>query len=147
MSTSESARGLSRRQLFATTGKAGLLIASVGGIGGLLDACSSATTTTSAQGIATAAAAGTPTKGGTLNAAVTGDPSGLDPAIADIYTGTEVYDNIFSKLVEMQPNGSIGPALATKWTQKSPTTWVFDLVDNATFHNGEKFTAADVKYT
>jgi peptide/nickel transport system substrate-binding protein len=150
MSTSESARGVSRRQLFATTGKAGLLVASFGGIAGFLDACSSAgTTSTGAQGTATAAAAaaGTPTKGGTLNAAITGNPSGLDPAIDDIYTGTEVYDNIFSKLVEMQPNGSIGPALATKWTQKSPTTWVFDLVDNATFHNGEKFTAADVKYT
>ena len=26
-------------------------------------------------------------------------------------------------------------------------TWIFDLVDNAYFHNGEKFTAADVKYT
>jgi peptide/nickel transport system substrate-binding protein len=152
MSTSESARGLSRRQLFSTTGKAGLLIASVGGIGGLLDACSSAATTGSAgtsgtTGTATAAAAGTPVKGGTLNAAITGNPSGLDPAVDDIYTGTEVYDNIFSKLVEMQTDGTIGPALATKWTQKSPTTWVFDLVDNATFHNGEKFTAADVKYT
>jgi peptide/nickel transport system substrate-binding protein len=149
MSTSESARGFSRRQVFATTGKAGLLLASVGGIGGLLDACSSAATSTSAagKGTATAAAGGTPTKGGTLNAAITGDPSGLDPAIADIYTGTEVYDNIFSKLVELQSDGSIGPSLATKWTQKTPTTWVFDLVDNATFHNGEKFTAADVKYT
>jgi peptide/nickel transport system substrate-binding protein len=147
MSTAESARGLSRRQLFSTTGKAGLLLASAGGIGGLLEACSSAATSTGAQGTATAAAAGSPVKGGTLNAAVTGDPSGMDPAVADIYTGTEVYDNIFSKLVEMLPDGTIGPALATKWTQKSPTTWVFDLVGNATFHNGEKFTAADVKYT
>ena len=74
MSTSESARGLSRRQLFSTTGKAGLLIASVGGIGGLLDACSSAATTSSkaGTGAATAAAAGTPARGGTLNAAITG---------------------------------------------------------------------------
>jgi peptide/nickel transport system substrate-binding protein len=144
MSPSERARGLSRRQLFANTGKAGLLVASLGGIGELLEACSSGTTA-GAQGVA--AAAGAPTRGGTLNAAVTGNPSGLDPTVDDIYTGTEVYDNIFSKLVEMQPNGSIGPSLATKWTQKTPTTWVFDLVDNATFHNGEKFTAADVKYT
>lgn len=148
MSSSERVRGLSRRQLFTTTGKAGLLIASVGGIGGLLDACSSSGATsggTTAPG--TTAASGTATKGGTLNAALTGDPSSLDPAIADIYTGDEVYDNIFSKLVEILPDGTIGPALATKWTQKSDTTWVFDLVDNATFHNGEKFTAADVKYT
>ena len=113
MSTSERAGGLSRRQLFATTGKAGLLVASLGGLGGLLEACGSATTG-GAQAIA--AAAGTPTRGGTLSAAITGNPSGLDPAIDDIYTGIEVYDNIFSKLVEMQPDGSIGPSLATKWT-------------------------------
>ena len=37
--------------------------------------------------------------------------------------------------------------LATKWTADDDTTWVFDLVDNATFHNGEAFTADDVKYT
>jgi peptide/nickel transport system substrate-binding protein len=152
MSTPERARGFSRRQLFTTTGKAGLLIAAAGGVGGLLEACSSSSGSSAASGQSgagqsTAAAAGTPVKGGTLNAAITGNPSGLDPAVDDIYTGDEVYDNIFSKLVETQSDGTVGPALATTWTQKSPTVWVFDLVDNATFHNGEKFTANDVKYT
>lgn len=136
-------RSLSRRQLLANSGKAGLLAVSVGGIAGLLEACG---TTTATSGQATTAA-GAPTKGGTLSAALTGNPTSMDPAIANIYTGDEIYNNIFSKLVEMQTDGSFGPALATKWTQKTPTTWVFDLVPNAKFHNGEKFTAADVKYT
>ena len=39
------------------------------------------------------------------------------------------------------------PALATAWTSPSPTEWIFDLVQNAVFHNGEPFTAADVKFT
>ena len=30
---------------------------------------------------------------------------------------------------------------------RRPQTWIFDLVPNATFHNGEQFTADDVKYT
>lgn len=140
-------RSFSRRQVLANSGKAGLLAASLGGIAGLLDACgTSAGTSTGASGSGTTAA-GAPTRGGTLTAALTGNPTSMDPATANIYTGDEVYNNIFSKLIEMQTNGSFGPALATKWTQKSPTTWVFDLVDNAKFHNGEKFTAADVKYT
>ena len=37
--------------------------------------------------------------------------------------------------------------LAKSWTAQNPTTWVFDLEDNVTFHNGEKFTADDVKYS
>ena len=37
--------------------------------------------------------------------------------------------------------------LATDWNADDDTTWTFDLVDNATFHNGETFTADDVKYT
>ena len=37
--------------------------------------------------------------------------------------------------------------LATDWEQVDETTWVFNLVDNATFHNGEPFTPADVVYT
>ena len=37
--------------------------------------------------------------------------------------------------------------LATEWNADDDKTWVFDLVDNATFHNGETFTADDVKYT
>ena len=37
--------------------------------------------------------------------------------------------------------------LATDWNADDDTTWTFNLVDNATFHNGETFTADDVKYT
>jgi peptide/nickel transport system substrate-binding protein len=137
-------RSISRRRLLASSGKAGLLAASLGGMAGLLEACG---TSAGGGGQKAATAAGAPTRGGTLSAALTGNPTSMDPATANIYTGDEVYCNIFSKLLNMQTDGSFGPALATKWTQKSPTTWVFDLVDNAKFHNGEKFTAADVKYT
>ncbi len=85
--------------------------------------------------------------GGDLRAALTGEPDVLDPATSSIYTGAQVYEGIFSKLVDMAPDGSLIPDLATKWTEIDAKTWKFDLVPNATFHNGEKFTSADVKYT
>jgi len=88
-----------------------------------------------------------PTYGGVLKAALTGEPDTLDPATSTIYTGAQVYDNIFSKLIDLDENNEFYGVLATDWEQVDETTWVFDLVDNATFHNGEPFTSADVVYT
>lgn len=85
--------------------------------------------------------------GGDLRAALTGEPDVLDPAVSSIYTGAQVYEGIFSKLIDMAPDNSFVPDLATSWTQTDPKTWTFKLVTNATFHNGEPFTSADVKYT
>ncbi|SHG00136.1 peptide/nickel transport system substrate-binding protein [Kaistia soli DSM 19436] len=85
--------------------------------------------------------------GGDLRAALTGEPDVLDPATSSVYTGAQVYEGIFSKLVDMDASGKFVPDLATSWTQIDDKTWKFDLVGNAAFHNGEKFTSADVKYT
>jgi peptide/nickel transport system substrate-binding protein len=85
--------------------------------------------------------------GGDLRAALTGEPDVLDPATSSIYTGAQVYEGIFSKLIDMDASGKFVPDLATSWEQTDPKTWTFHLVTNATFHNGEKFTSADVKYT
>ncbi|MDQ0390929.1 ABC transporter substrate-binding protein [Labrys monachus] len=95
----------------------------------------------------TAAMAASIKEGGDLRAALTGEPDVLDPATSSIYTGAQVYEGIFSKLIDMDASGKFVPDLATKWTQTDATTWTFNLVTNATFHNGEKFTSADVKYT
>ncbi len=85
--------------------------------------------------------------GGDLRAALTGEPDVLDPATSSIYTGAQVYEGIFSKLIDIGADGKFVPDLATEWTQNDPMTWTFKLVDNATFHNGETFTSADVQYT
>jgi len=86
-------------------------------------------------------------EGGDLRAALTGEPDVLDPAVSSIYTGAQVYEGIFSKLIDMDPEGNFVPDLATAWEQTDETTWTFTLVGNAKFHNGEPFTSADVKYT
>jgi peptide/nickel transport system substrate-binding protein len=137
---------LSRRELLARAGQLGAVAASAGAVGKLAG-LRPGSLRTLRPSVLRRGAAGSPVRGGTLSAALTGDPSSLDPALADVYTGDEVYDNIYSKLLQMQPDGTFGPELATSWTQPSPTSWEFDLVGNAVFHNGEAFSAADVKYT
>ena len=69
-----------------------------------------------------------------------------DPATSTIYTGAQVYDNIFNKLIDLDESNKFYGQLATKWTAPDDKTWVFDLVDNATFHNGEKFGPDDVVF-
>jgi peptide/nickel transport system substrate-binding protein len=86
-------------------------------------------------------------RGGTLVAATIDKPVNLDPAFAELYSSMQVYQNIFNKLVYANRDGVLIPGLARAWRQIDDSTWEFDLVDNAWFHNGEKFFAADVKYT
>ena len=52
--------------------------------------------------------------GGDLRAALTGEPDVLDPATSSIYTGAQVYEGIFSKLIDMDASGKFVPDLATK---------------------------------
>lgn len=94
-----------------------------------------------------ALAQGTPKRGGILTAATIDKPVNMDPAFAELYSSMQVYQNVFSKLVYVNRQGDLEPGLAKAWRQIDDSTWEFDLVDNAWFHNDEKFTAADVKYT
>lgn len=89
----------------------------------------------------------TPTQGGTLVAATIDKPVNMDPAFGELYSSIQVYDNVFAKPVYLTRDYQIIPGLAKAWRQIDDTTWEFDLVDNAWFHNDEHFTAEDVKYT
>lgn len=124
--------------------RAGLGAIAVGSLPAFLAACGSDAAKTSTSG---GTSASTIKPGGTLVGALTGEPDTLDPATSAIYTGAQVYDNIFSKLVDIDTDGSFYGVLATKWTAADPTTWVFDLVTNAKFHNGELLTPDDVVFT
>jgi len=58
--------------------------------------------------------------------------------------------NIYSKLLGYEVDGDqlklVGD-LATAWEWEDETTLVFDLAEDATFHNGEPVTATDVQHT
>jgi peptide/nickel transport system substrate-binding protein len=90
---------------------------------------------------------GTPRRGGTLRIATVDKPVNMDPGYAQLYSSLQVYQNVFSKLVYVDAQGGFAPGLAKSWKQENDKTWVFDLVDNAVFHNGEAMTAKDVAFT
>ncbi|MBV8165995.1 MAG: ABC transporter substrate-binding protein [Alphaproteobacteria bacterium] len=54
-----------------------------------------------------------------------------------IHRGLVAYDNA----------GELRGELATEWKTEGTHAWLFKLRDNAYFHNGEKVTSADVKWT
>src|SRR6478672_1539692 len=136
---------ISRRSFMARAAGFSTLALSATSLGAVLAACTSSTS--SSTGTSTAPATGAPTAGGTLQAALTGEPDTIDPATSTIYTGAQVYDNIFNKLIDLDASNNFYGQLATKWTASDDTTWVFDLVDGVKFHNGESFGPDDVVYT
>jgi peptide/nickel transport system substrate-binding protein len=139
---------ISRRQfLRRAAGFSGVALMTTS-LGAVLAACSSSDEGGGSTGTSAATGGGgSITPGKTLQAALTGEPDTLDPATSTIYTGAQVYDNIFNKLIDIDTDGSVYGQLATKWEATNEKTWVFDLIEGATFHNGEPFTADDVKYT
>ena len=134
-------RGIDRRTFVHRAGALGALTAS-GGLTALLAACGG--DDTQEAGATTAGAA---VRGGRAVFATVDKPVNMDPADAQLYSSMQVYQNIFHKLVNVDADFSFIPGLASKWTQDDEKTWTLDLVDNAVFHNGEPFTADDVKFS
>jgi peptide/nickel transport system substrate-binding protein len=92
-------------------------------------------------------AQGPPKRGGVLRVATVDKPVNMDPGYAQLYSSLQVYQNVYNKLVYVDEHGQFVPGLAKSWKQENDKSWLFDLVDNATFHNGEPFTAKDVAFT
>ena len=87
-------------------------------------------------------AAGT---GGTLTVGlVTGIPQ-LNPALATFSDEHVLFPLLWDGLTQYEPNGKIGPDLATSWSSSDDNkTWVFQLRSGVKFSNGETVTSADV---
>ncbi|ADI14075.1 ABC transporter substrate-binding protein [Truepera radiovictrix] len=58
-----------------------------------------------------------------------------------------VHVNLFDYLVMRDRDGELQPALATAWEQDGETAWRFTLREGVLWHDGETFTAEDVKFT
>ena len=83
----------------------------------------------------------------TLIVAQGSDPVTLDPQGQNDQPSARVRVQIYETLVTQDHDLNIVPALATSWEQISPTEWEFKLREGVKFHNGDDFTAEDVKYT
>ena len=56
--------------------------------------------------------------------------------------------NVYETLVKLDQDGQIVPALASEWeVSEDNTTYTFTLVEDATFTNGDPFTAADAVFS
>jgi peptide/nickel transport system substrate-binding protein len=76
-----------------------------------------------------------------------GEPTTLDYAKAADYSPDMVISNICDYLLRLNPDWTVGPALAVSWTNPNPTTWVYNLRKDVKFWDGNPVTAADVVFS
>ncbi|MGH6920186.1 MAG: ABC transporter substrate-binding protein, partial [Geminicoccaceae bacterium] len=86
---------------------------------------------------------------GAITIVLSEEPDIIDPCEASrSNVGRVVKQNITETLTEIDPDdGSIAPRLATEWQQLDDLTWRFKLREGVTFHDGEPFNAAAVKFS
>ncbi|WP_053844697.1 ABC transporter substrate-binding protein [Paracidovorax avenae] len=93
--------------------------------------------------VAAACAAGAQT----IRVANQGDALSMDPYSLNESLQLSVTGNVYEPLVGRNKDLSLAPALATRWTQTSPTVWRFELRRGVRFHDGSPFTADDVLFS
>ncbi|MEX1177327.1 MAG: ABC transporter substrate-binding protein [Nitriliruptor sp.] len=88
---------------------------------------------------------GSDAEGGTLVAAIGGEPDQLDPHVTTSGFTFRVMENVYDTLVQPNDELEMEPALATEWeTSDDLLTWTFQLREGVTFHDGSEFDAEDV---
>lgn len=83
----------------------------------------------------------------TLVVAQNADAITLDPHGTNDVNSAIVMTQIYQTLVNQDENMEIYPGLAESWEQIDDLTWEFNLREDVYFHNGEPFTAEDVKFS
>lgn len=91
-------------------------------------------------------AAAIPASAQMLELAVDSSPAGLDPHIVTAFSSMQIVNGtIYEGLTQIDSDLLVQPALAENWEISSDgLVYTFDLVDGATFHNGEPVEAEDV---
>lgn len=101
-----------------------------------------------AAALATSAlAVSVPAAATTLRWAAQNDVLTLDPHSQNHATTNAILMHAYEGLTRYGVNREIEPALATKWTQLSPTLVRFELRRGVKFHDGSPFTADDVVFS
>src|SRR4051794_36148222 len=71
-----------------------------------------------------------------------------NPYADSVALGYSVWCEVLGCLVGYDPRtNEYAPGLAESWRVESPTTWIFSLRQNARWHDGSPFTAADVVHS
>ncbi|MBW4436974.1 MAG: ABC transporter substrate-binding protein [Pleurocapsa minor GSE-CHR-MK-17-07R] len=75
-------------------------------------------------------------------------PVALDPALGSNDPEIALNRAIYDYLVNVKPDSSIAPALASAWDiSEDGLTYTFTLREGVTFHDGSAFSSADVVFT
>lgn len=83
-----------------------------------------------------------------IRVAMKSEVDSLDPYQASATDTGIMMDNVFDGLFDTDENGELIPNLASDYQiSEDNLTYTFTLIENATFHNGEDFTAEDVVYS
>lgn len=91
---------------------------------------------------------GTPSKGGKIVHGLTGDPVTFNPILSTDSASNFVIARVFNGLVKANENMELIGDLAEKWEfSDDGLVWTFHLRKDVYWHDGVKFTSADVKYT
>lgn len=90
---------------------------------------------------------GEPKYGGIFRSYLDSNFNTLDPAFATADRDGRMVALLYDSLVRYDTEGKIIPSLAESWETPDDTTLILHLVENAKFHNGNPFTAKDIKYS
>jgi len=71
----------------------------------------------------------------------------MDPQMHFQRVGILMNIHMYDSLLHKTPKLAYEPSLATKWKALNATTWEFELRQGVKFHNGDSFSAEDVKFT
>ena len=88
-----------------------------------------------------------PLQAETLTIALAASNSSLDPHFHNIGTNNATMRNIYDRLIHMDADMRLQPALAVSWTPVDDLTWEIVLRDGVTFHDGTSFGPEDVVFT
>jgi peptide/nickel transport system substrate-binding protein len=83
----------------------------------------------------------------TFISAKTTEATGLDPQLVAAMSRSQRTPFFYNQLVRLDYDLKPQPELAKGWETPDPTTWIFHLREGVAFHDGQEFTAADVKFT
>lgn len=91
--------------------------------------------------------AAAPAQGQTLIAGMAGPPTSMDPHFYNAAPNNGIATHVFDRLVERQPDASLGPGLAVSWRPLNETLWEFKLRPEARWQDGRPVTADDVVFS
>src|SRR5438132_2443681 len=75
------------------------------------------------------------------------DQNNMDPHMHFLRVGILMNINMYDSLLHKNIKLEYEPSLATEWKALDDTTWEFKLRQGVKFHNGDPFSAEDVKFS